>query len=161
MQATAALAALLGALGLYAFGRKLAEIQEALIGVTFALAATGGILLLAHNPHGGEHLKELLSGQILWVDWDQLLPVAVAYPLLMGLWAGLRGRAQGLVFYLVFALTVTLSVQLVGVYLVFASLIVPALATRRLRLWPGLATGCLVGALGYAGGLVGICPAAR
>ena len=154
VQATAALAALLGALGLYAFGRKLAEIQEALIGVTFALAATGGILLLAHNPHGGEHLKELLSGQILWVDWDQLLPVAVAYPLLMGLWAGLRGRAQGLVFYLVFALTVTLSVQLVGVYLVFASLIVPALATRRLRLWPGLATGCLVGALGYAGGLV-------
>ena len=41
--------------------------QEALIGVMFVLAACAGILLLASNPHGGEHLKDLLVGQILWV----------------------------------------------------------------------------------------------
>ena len=40
-----------------------------------------------------------------------------------------RGRLAGLVFYGLFALAITASVQLVGVYLVFASLIVPALAT--------------------------------
>ncbi len=154
VQGTAALTAVIGSMGLYALGRKLAHIQEALIGVTFALAATGGILLLAHNPQGGEHLKDLLSGQILWVDWQQLMPVAIAYLVLMGLWARLHNHGDGPAFYLVFALTVTISVQLVGVYLVFASLIVPALAVRRLGLIPGLLIGWLTGALGYASGLV-------
>jgi len=31
-------------------------------------AGTGSVLLLADNPHGGEHQKDLLVGQILWVD---------------------------------------------------------------------------------------------
>ena len=47
--------------------------QEAQIGTLFVLAATGGILLLAHNPHGGEHLRDLLVGQILWVIYPQLV----------------------------------------------------------------------------------------
>ncbi|MCU7958704.1 MAG: metal ABC transporter permease [gamma proteobacterium symbiont of Bathyaustriella thionipta] len=153
IQAIAALAALLGSAGLYLLGRYLAQVQEALIGVTFVLAATAGILLLAHNPHGGEHLKELLSGQILWVSWQQLLPVALIYLLLISTWILLRKRANGIVFYLVFALSVTLSVQLIGVYLVFASLIIPALSVRELNRNKGLALGWLVGVLGYAAGL--------
>ena len=36
------------------------------------LASCAGILLLANNPHGGEHLKDLLVGQILWVHTTQL-----------------------------------------------------------------------------------------
>ena len=43
------------------------EVQEAMIGVTFILAASGALILLASNPHGAEHLKDLLVGQILWV----------------------------------------------------------------------------------------------
>ena len=60
VQVAAVSAALLAALVLHWTDRKYPEIQEALIGVAFVLAATAGILLLAGNPHGGEHLKELL-----------------------------------------------------------------------------------------------------
>ena len=56
-------------------------------------------------------------------------------------------------FYLLFALAVTLSVQLVGVYLVFASLIIPALAIRNMRS-QALSWGYLIGVLGYLAGLI-------
>ncbi len=147
-------AALLGALLLWWTERAWPEIQEALIGVLFVLAATGGILLLAHDPHGGEHLRELLVGQILWVDYARLLPTAVLYALVLAAWFGLRSTRNPLLFYPLFAITVTVSVQLVGVYLVFASLIVPAIAVRRLPGGRGLAFGYGVGALGYAAGLL-------
>ena len=50
------------------------------------MAAAAGILLLAGNPHGGEHLQDLLAGQILWVGWARLGPVAVLYAVILGLW---------------------------------------------------------------------------
>ena len=132
MQAAAALAALAGSLLLTWTERKWPEVQEAQIGVVFVLAATGGILLLAKNPHGGEYLRDLLAGQILWVGYRQLaVPLAVSVLTLAVLW-GWRERLPQLVFYVVFALAVTASVQLIGVYLVFATLIVPALGARRL-----------------------------
>ncbi|MFP5406973.1 MAG: metal ABC transporter permease, partial [Gammaproteobacteria bacterium] len=107
------------------------EVQEAQIGVLFVLAATAGILLLAGNPHGGEHLRDLLAGQILWVSYRQLgIPLAAAL-LTLALLFGLRERLSQRGFYLLFALAVTVSVQLVGVYLVFATLIVPSLGARN------------------------------
>src|SRR3989344_1819998 len=75
VQIAAASAALLGAL-LFTFTEKRwPEVQEALIGVLFVLAACAGILLLANNPHGGERLKDLLVGQILCVNYRRLLQV--------------------------------------------------------------------------------------
>ena len=131
------------------------EALEALIGVIFILAASSGILLLANNPHGGEHLRELLTGQILWVDIHHLVPVAVLYTVLLALWFSLRARLGSLLFYVVFALAVTASVQLVGVYLVFSSLIIPALATRHIHpQGRALLLAYLVGGAGYAAGLV-------
>lgn len=128
--------------------------QEALIGSSFVLAASAGLVLLSSDPHGGEHLKDLLAGQILWVDKKQLGFAAIASLAILAL---LRWRPddEGVSFYIVFAVAVTLSVQMVGVYLVFASLIFPALAMSRCtnrghaawRAW-GL------GAAGYALGLV-------
>ena len=56
-------------------------------------------------------------------------------------------------FYLLFAVSVTASVQLVGVYLVFASLMVPALATRSLAKY-ALVAGYAIGFLGYLVGLL-------
>src|SRR5450830_274228 len=73
IQAAAGIAALGGALLLNWAEKKWPEVQEAQIGVVFVLAATAGILLLAKNPHGGEHLRELLAGQILWMSFGQLL----------------------------------------------------------------------------------------
>jgi len=153
VQAAALSAALAGALFLTWTERHWPDVQEAIIGTTFVLAATGALILLAANPRGGEHLKELLVGQILWVSWERLLPVAVIYGMVLALWFGLRERMGRAGFYLLFAATVTISVQLVGLYLVFASLIIPALATywrRRQR----LAVCYTLGVGGYALGLM-------
>jgi zinc/manganese transport system permease protein len=152
MQAAALAAACAGALLLTWTERHWPEVQEAIIGTTFVLAASGALLLLAANPHGGEHLKELLVGQVLWVNWPRLAPVALATAMILALWFGRRERLGRSGFYLVFAVAVTISVQLVGLYLVFATLIIPALATNRWRRWR--LAGCYVlSAGGYALGL--------
>lgn len=152
VQGVAVAAALLGALLLNWTERHFRDIQEALIGVMFVLAATGGILLLSHNPHGGEHLKELLVGQILWVSFQQLIPIAILYAVILVFWFRTR-HTRSLLFYILFALTVTASVQMVGVYLVFSSLIIPALAVRRARRY-SLLLAYSLGAAGYAMGLI-------
>jgi zinc/manganese transport system permease protein len=153
VQACALSAAIVGAALLTWTDKRWPDVQEATIGVTFVLAASGALLLLAANPHGGEHLKELLVGQILWVSPARLPTVAAVYAALLA-WMVLRRRSNGRVaFYLVFAIAVTISVQLVGLYLVFTTLIVPALATRRLTRHR-LAAGFAVSAAGYFLGLV-------
>jgi len=154
VQLSAVGAALLGAWLLTWTERRAPQQQEALIGVMFILAACAGILLLAGNPHGGEHLKDLLVGQILWVNTTQLLWLAgVSALLLAALWMGWVERLGRFGFYAVFALAVTASVQLVGVYLVFASLIIPALGTRMQRGRRRHVVAYGIGALGYALGL--------
>jgi zinc/manganese transport system permease protein len=154
VQAAAVCAALLGALLLTWTERRAAQQQEALIGVMFVLAACGGILLLAGNPHGGEHLKDLLVGQILWVNTTQLVGLGVVSAvLLLLLWQGAVQRLGRFGFYGAFAVAVTASVQLVGVYLVFSSLIIPALATRAHRGPRRHVIAYALGALGYAVGL--------
>ena len=153
VQITAFGAALGGALLLFWCERRWPEVQEAIIGTAFILAASAGILMLAGNPQAGEHLKDLMVGQILWVDYQQLPVVAGLYALVLVLWYGRVRHGNHLLFYLLFAVTVTASVQLIGVYLVFASLIIPALAVRnsgKHALW--IAYG--VGAAGYGLGLI-------
>ena len=154
IQVAAGVAAVLGALLLTWTERRWPDVQEAQIGVLFVLAATAGLLLLAHTPHGGEHVQDLLAGQILWVSYDQLVMPALGAVLILALLALFRNRLGRLGFYLVFALAVTASVQLVGVYLVFASLIVPSLAVRHYRKARKLPVAYLVGVGGYAIGLV-------
>lgn len=154
VQAAAAAAAVLGALLLTWTEKRWPEVQEAQIGVMFILAATAGLLLVAHNPHGGEHLQDLLAGQILWVRYEQLLLPAIGTVLICALLYFLRDRLSRLGFYLIFALAVTASVQLVGVYLVFTSLIVPGLAVRHYVGKKRLVLAYLIGAAGYASGLV-------
>lgn len=154
VQVAALVAALAGALFLTWTEKHWPEVQEAVIGTTFILAASAALLLLAANPHGAEHLKELLVGQILWVNWSRLPLVALVSAVILALWFGLRGRIGRTGFYLLFAAAVTVSVQLVGLYLVFTTLIVPALATHQMR--RGRLAACYVlGAGGYALGLVG------
>lgn len=155
VQVAAVSAALLGALTMTYSERRWPQIQEALIGVLFVLGACAGILLLSNNPHGGEHLKDLLVGQILWVNAVQLELMAVLTAILLALWFGLGQRLGRLGFYVVFSIAVTASVQLVGVYLVFASLILPALATRGAHGRSRLLAAYLIGAAGYAFGLAG------
>nr|WP_315194256.1 metal ABC transporter permease [uncultured Aquabacterium sp.] len=153
VQAAAMGAAAAGALLMTWMERRWPDIQEALIGTLFVLASCTGILLLAGNPHGGEHLQDLLVGQILWVTPSQLLTMGALTALLLALWFGLGPRLGRTGFYLLFAVAVTASVQLVGVYLVFSSLIMPALAVRLARPRWQQALAWLAGALAYALGL--------
>ncbi|WP_300452386.1 metal ABC transporter permease [Accumulibacter sp.] len=153
VQVAALCAALAGALLLTWTEKAWPDVQEAVIGVTFVLAATGSVLLLASNVHGSEHLRDLLVGQILWVQPARLLWVAAAYGLILLLWFAARERLGQLGFYALFAVAVTLSVQLVGLYLVFATLIVPPLATRRM-VRRRLPTAWLLGVVAYATGLM-------
>lgn len=154
VQVAAAVAALLGAILLSATDKRWPEYQEPLIGTLFVLAATGGLLLLANNPHGGEHLKDLLVGQILWVSPSQLWTAAIGSAVLLALIVWRAGKLAGLAFYSVFALAITISVQLIGVYLVFTSLIVPALATVGMQGRSRLFVAYAIGICGYVSGLV-------
>jgi zinc/manganese transport system permease protein len=152
VQVAALAAALGGALLLNWTDKRWPEVQEAVIGVTFIVAANAAILLLASNPHGAENLKDLLVGQILWADPARLAVVAVIYAAILAAWFGIGASYGHARFYLLFAVAVTASVQLVGVYLVFTTLIVPALATRGLAR-RRVAAGYALGAVSYALGL--------
>src|SRR5690349_13299165 len=152
VQISALAAALIGALLLTWTERRWPDVQEAIIGVVFILAATAEILLLAGNPQGGEHLKDLLVGQILWVGPRQIVFTAILTAVVLVVWFGWQLKIGRIGFYLLFGLSVTASVQLVGVYLVFATLIIPALATRNARSLR-LVKAYAVAAFGYAVGL--------
>ena len=153
-QVAAVSAALLAALLLTWTERKRPEVQEALIGVLFVLASTAQILLLANDPHGGEDLKDLLAGQILWVTPTQLTRAAVLTAVVLMAWFRWREALGRTGFYILFAVTVTVSVQLVGVYLVFTTLIVPAIATYRYPPRRQLLIGYGLAAVSYAAGLI-------
>jgi zinc/manganese transport system permease protein len=154
VQIAALAAALGGALLLTWTERRWPDVQEAVIGVVFVLAATGGVLLLASNVHGSEHLRDLLVGQILWVRPQQLAWAAGVYAAVLAIWFGVGPRLGRTGFYVLFACAVTVSVQLVGLYLVFATLIVPPLATRAVSRYR-MPIAWAIGAVGYAIGLAG------
>ena len=153
VQLIAVTSALCGAALLAWIERNLAEVKEACIGLTFVLSASLGILLMSHDVHAGEHLKDLLVGQILWVNNTQLIATAVLTAILLTVWKGFRQRLGHFGFYALFSIAITASVQLVGIYLVFASLIVPALVTHRQRRRRYL-YAFAVGIAGYATGLL-------
>ena len=106
--------------------------QEAQIGVVYVVAAAAALLLVDRAPQGAEHIRQILTGNILTVGWDELkwaIPlyavVGIAYPLVArrltpGSWLAEFG------FYAAFGIVVTSSVALAGVLLVFAFLIIPA-----------------------------------
>jgi len=148
VQIAALSAALLCAMLLTWTDHRWPQVQEAIIGVVFVIASSAAILVLAKNPHGSENLKDLLSGQILWVNPARLPFDAAFYGVILALCERL-GRIG---FYVLFGCAVTVSVQLVGLFLVFTTLVVPALATfysRHLR----LTKAYTIGTLGYAAGL--------
>ncbi len=150
MQCAAFAAALIGAAILHWRERRNPAQQEALIGISFVAASSAAVLLVAKDVHGGEHLHEILVGQILWTSWGDLLSLSIVTALVLVGWWGLRWKRSALGFYFLFAVSITASVQVVGVYLVFASLIVPPLCAGR-RFAPAF----VIGASGYALGLMG------
>lgn len=112
--------------------KKAPQYQEAFIGSAFVLSASLIILLVADSPHGGEEIQGLLAGQILWSSWKQVLITGFISVAILGVWGLLKSK-RNILFYLLFPIAITLSVQLVGIYLVFASLIIPSLGAIKFK----------------------------
>ncbi|WP_068545865.1 metal ABC transporter permease [Thalassotalea crassostreae] len=149
----AAVFALSGAAIVACFEKFAQHHLEALIGCLYVLAATGAFLLLANDPHGGDLLKQVLSGQILWVTFADLYLHMIVYALLIALMLMKPQWLNGKAFYFIFAIAITSSVQMVGVFLVFSTLIIPALVTFKLAK-NKFQHAYLVGFSGYVLGLI-------
>jgi zinc/manganese transport system permease protein len=137
--------------------------QEALIGVIYVVAAAVSILLIDRAPQGAEHLKQILTGNILFAGIGELyaiIPLYAAIGLLHFLFrrqlTGFRSLGWEFLFFATFGVVVTSSVAVAGVLLVFSFLIVPAaigvLFARSLaiQLAIGWAIGTLTSAVGLA-----------
>ena len=140
--------------------------QEAVIGLVYALAAAIAILVIDKAPHGAEHIKELLTGSILWVKWKTIFHAALVY-LGVGIFhfifrekfllisnnpqeayeRGLNVRLWDFLFYVSFGIVITHSVGTAGVLLVFVFLVVPAITSIMITdvLWKQLIIGWSMG----------------
>src|SRR5471030_1759604 len=136
--------------------------QEALIGVIYVVSAAAAILLIDRAPQGAEHLKQILTGNILTSGYSELAviaPLYVAIGLLLWLLHHRLSAAKSLVwefiFYATFGVVVTSSVAIAGVLLVFSFLIIPACMGVMFAssLAKQLAIGWIVGIFTSAAGL--------
>jgi zinc/manganese transport system permease protein len=135
--------------------------QEALIGVVYVVAAAASILLIDRAPQGAEHLKQILTGNILTSGTDELAVIVPLYAAVGAVHWMLRRRLDGagpfaweFVFYATFGVVVTSSVAIAGVLLVFSFLIIPAAigviyaSSPARQLAIGWTTGTLASAVG-------------
>ncbi len=134
----AVLASLAGAGGVWWLARRWPAQREALIGLVYVAGSAGSVLLVAFDPHGRERLAALMAADVLWVPWGAVGMLAAAALVVGMVLAVGRVLAQGrsflqrdAVFYPVFALALAVAVQTLGLYLVFAFLIGPALWVRQ------------------------------
>ena len=142
--------------------------QEAIIGLVYALAAAVAILVIDRAPQGAEHIKEILTGSILWVQW-KTIGIAASIYVLVGIFhfifrdkfilisnnpekayqSGMKVRMWDFLFYVTFGIVIAHSVKTAGVLLVFVFLVVPAIATLLLtdKLWLQLILGWSMGTI--------------
>ncbi len=153
--------------------RKKTIPQEAIIGITYAVSAALLLLILSRSGEGDEHIRHTLSGNILLVNWQELLKISGLY-CMIGVFhfifrdkfllisqnpskayaMGVRVRLWDFLFYASFGIVVSTSVQIAGVLLVFSYLVVPSCCALlfssclRTRLFLGWTFGILASILG-------------
>ncbi|TCK04772.1 metal ABC transporter permease [Marinobacterium mangrovicola] len=150
MQLGGTLLAVSGAVLIGHLARLFPAQREALIGLVYSGAAATLLLLVAADPHGYQYLTRSLSGDVLWVGYRELIPLALLSAILLAAKAWRPNLLDGALFYPLFALLVSLSVPLLGIYLVFTTLIAPALIARTIHPF----VGWLIGISGYTLGLL-------
>lgn len=127
--------ALLGAFAIERLRAVFYENQEALVGTLYIVAFSAAVLIASSSPDGAAHLTTVIDGQLLWVGYHEvgilLMVAALFYGLVMLNPQILESKA----FYYIMAAVVVMSVQVIGVYMIFASLIIPALFNSKLH-WP-------------------------
>jgi zinc/manganese transport system permease protein len=164
--------------GIFSFVRsqKARIPQEAIIGISYAVASAATILALSKSTSEGEHLKDMLVGNLLSVSWREVLTTAILYVfvgvfhfvfrkkfLAISMNHGAAEEAGGaslrfwdFLFYASFGFVVTRSVALAGVLLVFCYLIVPSVAAMLYarNIGPRLAIGWIMGSVVSAIGVL-------
>jgi zinc/manganese transport system permease protein len=142
--------------------------QEAFIGISYAVASAGAIVVMSHSTSQAEHLKDMLVGNILAVSWPEVAHTALLYSLIgvfhlifrkrflqistdraRAISEGVSVRLWDFLFYASFGVVVTSSVAIAGVLLVFCYLIVPSVGGMLFssRIGPRLAIGWTMGAI--------------
>ena len=142
--------------------------QEAIIGISYAVASAATILAMSKSTSEGEHLKDMLVGNILAVSWEEVWHTAVLYAIIGAFHfvfrkkflaitlnpdaaerSGMSLRFWDFLFYASFGFVVTRSVSIAGVLLVFCYLIVPSVAAMLFadRIGPRLAIGWIMGSV--------------
>lgn len=149
--------------------------QEAIIGIVFVMASAAAILVADRTPRGGEAIKDILVGSLLWVTWPTIIRLAAVYAIIgifhwilrrrfltisfdpqTAVARGWRIRWWDFLFYLSFGIVITFSVPIAGVLLVFSFLVVPAAIAFQFTRRQGTlaAISWLGGALASAAGLL-------
>lgn len=109
---------------------------EAFIGLLYAFSVSGVFILLSQSPHGMEEFQALMAADILFTPLSKILWIALLYIVLGGVVVLVNKKTTGFkkdfLFFATFAFTVTSSVQLAGVFVVFALLIGPAFVALKL-----------------------------
>jgi len=146
---------------------------EAIIGVSYAIAAAAALFLLGVAPGGHVHVHEMLAGSILWTAWSDILLCVLVFSVAGlcfyflrkpvdrisddyagGLRGGMRVVLWDLLFYALLGIVITLAVRIAGVVVVFAFLIIPATtsalftASVKRRLIIAWASGAVASFLG-------------
>jgi len=156
-------------------GKRASQIpQEAVIGISYVVAAAAAVLLLSRAAEGDEEIKNMLVGNILlvtprevWERFTLFTAVGVLHFVLRknfllvsfdrdgAYQKGLRVRWWDFLFYVVFGLVVTSFVRIAGVLLVFCYLIVPAVCGINVaqRIANRLLIGWFIALLGGIAGL--------
>jgi zinc/manganese transport system permease protein len=147
--------------------------HEAIIGIVYAVSAAALIMILSRSGEGDEHIKQSLVGNILLVNWPEIVKLFLVYSIIgafhfvcrrqffmisedpdKAYQAGLKVRWWDFLFYVSFGFVVTSSVKIAGVLLVFSFLVVPSVCAmllsenKRMRLFLGWVVGFLVSVLG-------------
>lgn len=150
VQLTAVLGALFCAGLVAALARQWPHQREALIGLVYVAGACLAMLSARSDPHGREHLAELLAADILWAGWAQVATLAVcaaAVLLLQIRWPDMLRK--DMVFFPCFALVASMAVPVLGLLLVFACLIGPGLWIRAgWSMGTAIAAGVMAAGLG-------------
>lgn len=121
---------------LVALSQKKGKYSEAFIGLLYAFGLSSVVLILSKSPHGMEDFMQLTASDILFIPKQEIVKTGILYAFL-GSFIYLKerflsGKLKEMVFFVLFSLTVTSSVKLVGVFVVFSILVAPALVANLL-----------------------------
>jgi len=123
--------------------------HEAFIGLLYAFGISGVFIILSKSAHGMEMFDKLMASDILFTPWPDIIETGIIYTLLglllVFVYPRMKGFWKDALFFVSFAATVTSSVRLAGVLIVFSLLVAPAYVALRINKGKLLLTAWIIG----------------